>query len=71
MCLRTVLQEESLLINNATIVGIWGSAPRLVLLHLLALPSFPLLTILPAVCTYSHVLSIEGTFFHLSALLIH
>lgn len=36
-----------------------------------ASPSFPLLTgLLPAVCTYSHVPTIMGTFFLLSALLL-
>lgn len=40
-CLGTVLQEESFLANNTISLGIWSPALLLVLLRLLAPPSFP------------------------------
>ena len=68
MCLVTVLQ--TLLANTAISLGICSPALPLFLLGLLA-SSFPLLTgLLPAVCFYSQVPTIMGTFFLLSALLL-
>lgn len=67
MCLGTVLWESPSL---PRMPSAWRSkAPDL--LRLLAPPSFPLLTaLLPAVCTYSQVLTIMGTVFHPPALLL-
>lgn len=63
-------QKESFPANNAISLGICSLAPLVLLLRLLASPSFPLLTVLPAACTYSQVPTIMGTFFVLSALLL-
>lgn len=71
MCLDTVLQKDSFLAKTAISLGICSPALPLFLLCLLASPSFPLLTgLLPAVCIYSQVPTIMGTFFLFSALLL-
>lgn len=61
---------DSFLANTAISLEICSPALPLFLLGLLA-SSFPLLTgLLPAVCFYSQVPTIMGTFFLLSALLL-
>lgn len=69
-CVWTQFCKKSFLANTAISLGICSPALPVSAVSP-ASPSFPLLTgLLPALCTYSHVPTMMGTFFLLSALLL-